>query len=466
MKVVRAILASLLALASWGLASSDWWFETNASNEAVIIQYRGSSRTLVIPATLDGRVVREIGPDWPYTAYWLQSIQSATNIIIPDSVTRLKEEAFAGCTNLSRVTIGSGVTNVGNHVFADCTNLESVLFLGNAPNDPGNIFDDTSNSDSSAWNYYTNASNEAIITQYLGSSRTLIIPGTIHGRVVREIGGEYPYFLSFAASIASVTNVIIPDSVTRIWEKVFSGNTNLTRVTIGSGVTNIGDHVFDGCANLQSVFFVGNAPNDPGNVFDNISDAGIVYYLESGTGWSTAYSGWPTAIGTNYADISYQGVVYHLEDATGWSHVYSRWLTTTGSDSDNDGLSDAAEIAMASLGFDYQEAQPNLVATLYENANIARLFTLSQYQNSRTSGQADVVSNAASYGFYTSNSIADLNLGRVTLRKQDTNAEVVLQLQTTEDLGSGFTDHGPPITNSVPMSGGKGFVRIKALEGQ
>ncbi|MFZ9932425.1 MAG: leucine-rich repeat domain-containing protein [Chthoniobacterales bacterium] len=463
MKLVCAILANLLAMASWGLASSDWWYLTNASNEAVIIQYLGSSRTLVIPATLDGRVVREIGPDWPYTGYWLQSIQSATNVIIPDSVTRIKDEAFKGCTDLSRVTIGSGVTNVGNRVFADCTNLESVLFLGNAPNDPGNIFD---NIDSSEWDYYTNASNEAIIYRYLGSSRTLIIPETLDGRVVREIGPDWPYSQYWLPSIQSATNVIIPDSVTRIKDEAFKGCTDLSRVTIGSGVTNVGNGVFADCTNLESVLFLGNVPNDPGNVFDNISNAGIVYYLESGTGWSTAYSGWPTAIGTNYAVISDQRVVYHLENATGWSDVYSRWPTTTGSDSDNDGLSDAAEIAMASLGFDYQEAQPNLVATLYENANIARLFTLSQYQNSRTSGQADVVSNAASYNFYTSNSITDLNLCRVTLRKQDTNAEVVFQLQTTEDLASGFTDHGPPITNSVPMSGGKGFVRIKALEGQ
>ncbi len=49
-------------------------------------------------------------------------------------------------------------------------------------------------------------------------------------------------------------------------------------------------------------------------------------------------------------------------------------------DTDGDGMNDAAEVKWASLGFDWQVAQPGLVNTLLANANEAGLFTTSQIQ--------------------------------------------------------------------------------------
>jgi len=49
-------------------------------------------------------------------------------------------------------------------------------------------------------------------------------------------------------------------------------------------------------------------------------------------------------------------------------------------DADGDGMSDAAEVQLAAQGFDWQVSQPGLVATYYENANGAGLFTTNQVQ--------------------------------------------------------------------------------------
>lgn len=51
-----------------------------------------------------------------------------------------------------------------------------------------------------------------------------------------------------------------------------------------------------------------------------------------------------------------------------------------GTDTDGDGLSDAAELRLAALGFDWQAAQPALVAALFANANAAGLYTTAQVQ--------------------------------------------------------------------------------------
>jgi formylglycine-generating enzyme required for sulfatase activity len=159
-------------------------------------------------------------------------------------------------------------------------------------------------------------------------------------------------------------------------------------------------------------------------------------------------------------------------------------------DTDGDALNDAAEFTMSALGFDWQSNQPTLVAALYSNANRAQLFTQLQYDGNRTNGQADVTTNPAafnlftqsqfngnriagqqdviaspmSYGLYDSTSIMDLSMGGLMIQKQGTDATIVLQPQTTTDLVTlPFTNNGTPITNTVPMPGDKGFLRVEAI---
>jgi hypothetical protein len=132
-------------------------------------------------------------------------------------------------------------------------------------------------------------------------------------------------------------------------------------------------------------------------------------------------------------------------------------------DTDSDGLNDAAEFSMSALGFDWQSNQPALVTALYSNANLAQLFTLSQFNGNRTAGQQDVIANPMGFGLYDSNSIMDLRMGGLMIQKQGTNGTVVFQTQTTTDLATQpFTNNGTPITNTVPMPGNKGFLRIQA----
>ncbi len=137
-------------------------------------------------------------------------------------------------------------------------------------------------------------------------------------------------------------------------------------------------------------------------------------------------------------------------------------------DSDGDSLNDAAEFTMSSLGFDWQSNQPTLVTALYSNANRANLFTQSQYDANRDRGRedgiADVIVSPTAYGLYNSTSIMDLRMGGLMIQKQGTEATIVFQPQTTTDLVTlPFTNNGPPITNTVPMPGDKGFLRVGAI---
>ena len=122
-----------------------------------------------------------------------------TSITIPNSVTSLGYECFKGCTGLTSITIPNSVTSLGSGCFANCARLESIeVESGNT------IYDSRENCN-------------AIIET---SSNTMI---------------------------AGCKNTTIPNSVTRLRDRCFSGCTGLTSITIPNSVTSIGEHAFKNC---------------------------------------------------------------------------------------------------------------------------------------------------------------------------------------------------------------------------
>jgi hypothetical protein len=51
---------------------------------------------------------------------------SLTEIVIPDSVTRIGWDAFGWCESLTSITIPENVTSIGNYAFGYCSRLTSI----------------------------------------------------------------------------------------------------------------------------------------------------------------------------------------------------------------------------------------------------------------------------------------------------------------------------------------------------
>jgi sulfatase modifying factor 1 len=99
------------------------------------------------------------------------------------------------------------------------------------------------------------------------------------------------------------------------------------------------------------------------------------------------------------------------------------------------------------------------------NPSTYGLFTQPQYDANRIAGRQDVISDPVSFNLYDETSIMDLSFGAKMVKKEGGNAVFELRLQTSTNLVTQpFSDYGDPITNTIPMPGRAGFLRVRAVD--
>ena len=169
------------------------------------------------------------------------SCNSLTSVSIGNSVTTIGKWAFCSCWRLTSVVIPNSVTSIGNMAFNDCFGLASVS-IGNSVTEIGE------SAFCGCWHLSSVEIPNSVT--YIGdrafygcnSLASVVIPNS-----VIYIGSKTFYECS------SLTSVSIGNSVSTIGKYAFYGCSSLTSVSIGNSVTEIGDRVFYGCSSLTSV---------------------------------------------------------------------------------------------------------------------------------------------------------------------------------------------------------------------
>lgn len=114
-----------------------------------------------------------------------KSLIKATGIegeyIVPDTVVKIRQDAFADCEGLTSVVVPSSVKFIGNYAFADCTSLKSVVISDSVKEIEENVFKDCT-----ALNA-TIIVNDMLVLVAKDAAGTFVIP---HG-VRRIVGGAF-----------------------------------------------------------------------------------------------------------------------------------------------------------------------------------------------------------------------------------------------------------------------------------
>ena len=168
-------------------------------------------------------------------AYLCYDFTSLKKLVIGNSVTNIGEKAFYGCNGLTTVTIPNSVTTIGERAFGSCKGLTMVIW---------------------------NARN---VQDFQYNSRPFSGCDQLTDFVFGEEVEHIPDYLCY--QLASLKNLVIPNSVTNIGNGAFASCSGLTEVTIPNSVTNIGEDVFGGCSGLKTVTIPNSVTNIGSSAF-------------------------------------------------------------------------------------------------------------------------------------------------------------------------------------------------------
>jgi len=124
-KAILSIIFIMAAAIVFGQSESDFVTELTADFSGVVIKkYKGSATSVVIPATIQGMPVKEIGAS-AFEKEW-----KLISVVVPDTVIKIGENAFSNCTNLTRINIPDSITIIKRSTFFSC-NLSSITLPSN-----------------------------------------------------------------------------------------------------------------------------------------------------------------------------------------------------------------------------------------------------------------------------------------------------------------------------------------------
>ena len=289
--LVAVMLLTCIPLGALGVSAEEYvqgvYTYTVVEGEATITAYHGAGGNVVIPDTLGGYPVVQIGREAFYENQYIVSVKipstvetigdsafyqclalesvdipegvtilgesafngtALTSVVIPDSVTNLGQSGwgiFAYCKKLNRVKIGKGLSNIGGEMFVGCSSLTSIEIPENIKRIESFAFTNT-------------------------GLTSIVIPETV------EYIAPYQFI-----SCRSLTSVTLPKHINRIDDSWFNGCTSLTNFNIPEGVSSIGLSAFLRCTNLTTITIPKSVTCIEGNAFDECTALTEVYYAGS-----------------------------------------------------------------------------------------------------------------------------------------------------------------------------------------
>ena len=162
---------------------------------------------------------------------------SLENIVIPDSVRVIEEEAFYGCSSLKDITFPNGLLDIKDSAFEYCESITEVV-LPEGLRSVGRY----------AFSYCSN------LISFSCDPDTDVGIGILDYSGIRLDGGFTIAGTTLLKYNGQETSVAVPDTIKRIDSGAFYGCNNMQEVSIPDSVIEIGDQAFYKCEKLTTVY--------------------------------------------------------------------------------------------------------------------------------------------------------------------------------------------------------------------
>lgn len=242
-------------------------------------------------------------PDGVETTGGFAGFDKLTEVVLPESIVSINDNAFKGCTLLEKINIPESVKSIGNNAFSGCAGLLSISVpnnveqIGNGAfagcmfstitlpyslkSVPYGILENCTNLKSVVIQNNTNT-----IEDYAFSGCTSLQEVVLPGQLTHI--GSYAF-----KGCESLENCELPTSVTHIDAYAFENCTLLSKVTLPYHLNSIGEYAYKGCTSLKNIEALWCTPIQVStNTFNGISSKAILWvpvgtvptYIEKGWG--------------------------------------------------------------------------------------------------------------------------------------------------------------------------------------
>jgi len=231
---------------------------------------------------------------------WEKYATQISEVVLPEGLTRIGDEAFYSFSAASEITIPGSVTEIGINAFTD-SSFGNIYFKGDAPAIETDAFSGVIANcyypaGNSSWKaFFDNPENDI----YFGGKlmwNTWVNAGLsfeVKNRVLTVSGKGFLDYVPY--ELPPYNRVIIEEGVTGIADYALS-MTSISSVEIPASVAYVGEGAFDECLSLVEVHFAGNAPEIGSNAFGSAKV--FVYYPADAAGWDEIVNAEPGTYGS------------------------------------------------------------------------------------------------------------------------------------------------------------------------
>ena len=222
----------------------------------------------------------------------LGNVEGITRIILPEGLSVIGASAIYGCDSVESIYLPESISTIGPDNFHDMANLRN--YYGKYASEDGRCLIGNDGTALMAFapfgitDYIIPDGVTSIWESVFANCRSLqsiILPSTI-----TTVGND-------AFNATGITRITLPDSLRSLGKGAFASCNSLSDITIPAGVESIGSSAFAHCESLSSITINATIPFDIGeNAFYSTNDCPIYVPNDSVEAYK-ASSGW-----SNYAN--------------------------------------------------------------------------------------------------------------------------------------------------------------------